>query len=113
MADGDVNSFTDGNFKAEVLNSSVPVLVDFWAPWCGPCLRVAPVVQEIAKEYSGSLKVGKLNVDENHQVAMNYGIQSIPTLMVFKSGEMKERIVGAVPKDIILKAVTKHIGAKD
>jgi thioredoxin 1 len=110
MTGGDVNIFSDTNFKTEVLSSSVPVLVDFWAPWCGPCLRVAPVVEEIAAEFGGSLKVGKINVDENQQVALNYGIQSIPTLMIFKDGEMRERIVGAVPKEFLVKAIKKHVG---
>ena len=97
--------FTDANFEAEVINSDVPVLVDFWAPWCGPCRIVDPVVEEIAGEYDGRLKVGKLNTDDNREVAAKFGVMSIPTIMVFKGGEVKERIVGAQPK----KAITDKI----
>jgi thioredoxin 1 len=94
--------FTDANFEAEVIKSDVPVLVDFWAPWCGPCRIVAPLVEEIAGEYDGRLKVGKLNTDDNREVAAKYGVMSIPTIMVFKGGEVKERIVGAQPKKAIV-----------
>ncbi|MGB6649312.1 MAG: thioredoxin, partial [Bacteroidota bacterium] len=87
----------DTNFQQEVLNSDTPVLVDFWAVWCGPCRMVAPVVEEIAKEYNGKLKVGKLDVDNNPEVSMKFGIRSIPTLMVFKGGQVEEQIVGAMP----------------
>lgn len=93
--------FTDANFDAEVIKSDIPVLVDFWAPWCGPCRIVDPVVEEIAGEYDGRVKVGKLNTDDNREVAAKYGIMSIPTIMVFKGGEVKERIVGAQPKKSI------------
>ena len=91
--------FNEGNFSAEVIDADVPVLVDFWAPWCGPCKMVAPIVEELATEYSGRLKVGKLNTDDNQQLAVQYGVMSIPTLMIFKNGEVVERIIGAQPKE--------------
>jgi len=97
--------FTDASFESEVIQSDVPVLVDFWAPWCGPCKMVAPIVEEIASEYDGKIKVGKMNTDENQQVPMKYGIMSIPTLMIFKNGEVSERIVGAQPKQAITEKI--------
>ena len=90
--------FTDDNFDQEVLKSETPVLVDFWAPWCGPCRMVAPIVAEISTEYAGKLKVGKLNTDDNQGVAVRYGVMSIPTIMIFKGGEVALRVVGAHPK---------------
>lgn len=90
--------FTDANFETEVIKSDTPVLVDFWAPWCGPCKIIAPIVEEISKEYEGRLKVGKVNTDDNQQVATNFGVMSIPTLMIFKDGQVVERIIGAQPK---------------
>ncbi len=96
---------TDDNFQNEVVNSSEPVLVDFWAPWCGPCRQIAPLIDQLADEYAGSVKVGKLNIDENPQVTSQFGIQSIPTLMVFKGGEVTERFVGAPPRARITEAL--------
>jgi len=93
--------FTDANFAEEVEKSDLPVLIDFWAVWCGPCRLIAPIVEELASEYDGKLKVGKLDVDNNPNTAMKFGIRSIPTLLVFKGGEVVDRIVGAVPKQAI------------
>ena len=101
---------TDANFQQEVLKSDTPVLVDFWAVWCGPCRMIAPVVEEIASDYQGKLKVGKLDVDHNPETAMQFGIRSIPTLLVFKGGKIVEQIIGAMPKKALLDKVTPHIG---
>jgi len=100
-----ITVFDDSNFDTEVLQSSEPVLVDFWAPWCGPCRMIAPVVEELAGENAGSIKVGKLNVDEAPGAAQNYGVSSIPTLMVFKNGEVVERLVGVQPKSKLQQAL--------
>jgi thioredoxin 1 len=100
---------TDANFSKEVLESPVPVLIDFWAVWCGPCRTIAPVVEEIAGEYDGKLKVGKMDVDNNSQTPLTYGIRSIPTLMVFKGGKVVEQIVGAMPKKTLLDKLTPHM----
>ena len=95
---GSVSEVTDTNFQAEVIESEVPVLVDFWAPWCGPCRMVAPVVEEIAQERGEALKVVKLNIDENQDTAMQFNVLSIPTLMVFRDGQVAKTVVGAYPK---------------
>jgi len=100
---------TDENFETEVIKSGKPVLIDFWAVWCGPCKMVAPIVEEIAKDYDGKLKVGKMDVDANPQASMKYGIRSIPTLMVFKNGQVVEQIVGAVPKKNLLDKIVPHV----
>ncbi|NOX97207.1 MAG: thioredoxin [Nitrospirae bacterium] len=96
-----VKEINDNNFQAEVLEADLPVLVDFWASWCGPCKRLAPLIEEIAGEYSGRLKVCKLNVDDNPATSPKYEIMSIPTLIIFKGGDAKERIVGLVPKSAL------------
>ena len=109
MSEAIIVNVMDANFEEEVIDSELPVLVDFWAVWCGPCRMVAPFVEQIAQEYSGQLKVAKLNVDENQGIPAKYGIMSIPTLLLFKGGELKETIVGALPKDKIVDAVSKHL----
>jgi len=100
---------TDANFEDEVMKSDKPVLIDFWAIWCGPCKMVAPIVEEIAKEYNGKLKVGKMDVDSNPDIALRFGIRSIPTLMVFKGGKPVDQIIGAVPKKNLLDKILPHV----
>jgi len=100
---------TDQNFDAEVLKSDIPVLVDFWATWCGPCKMVAPILDEIAGEYVGKLKVAKVDVDQNPGVAGRYGIRSIPSMFLFKNGQVVEQLVGAMPKPAILKKIEGHL----
>lgn len=97
--------FTDSNFQEQVLKADKPVLVDFWAPWCGPCKVVGPIVEELAKEYAGKLSVGKLNVDDNQQTSGTYGIMSIPTLAFFKKGQIVKTIIGAQGKEVLKKAI--------
>ncbi|OLD78567.1 MAG: thioredoxin [Ignavibacteria bacterium 13_1_40CM_2_61_4] len=99
----------DANFQSEVLSSDRPVLVDFWAIWCGPCKMIAPIVEELASEYEGKLKVAKMDVDANPRTSMQFGIRSIPTLIVFKGGQVVEQIVGAVPKRHLVEKVTPHL----
>ena len=100
---------TDATFDAEVLKSELPVLVDFWAPWCGPCHMIAPVVDEIAEAHKGKLKVVKMNVDENAQAPQTYGVMAIPTLILFKGGELKEKAVGVLPKAKLVELIAKHL----
>ncbi len=100
---------TDDNFEKEVLQSDIPVLVDFWAEWCVPCKMVEPVVDQIAQEYAGKLKIGKVDVDSNPGISMKYGIRSIPTLLIFKNGQPVDQIIGAVPKKNILQKLLPHL----
>jgi len=109
MASEAIIEVSDSNFESEVVKSDVPVLVDFWAPWCGPCRAIAPMVEEISSSYEGKIKVGKMNVDENQATTMKFGIRSIPTLIMFKGGEAIDQIIGAVPKGEIEKVVEKSL----
>ncbi|MFV0443633.1 MAG: thioredoxin [Planctomycetaceae bacterium] len=108
MADN-VHEFNDQNFQTEVIQSTEPVLVDFWAPWCGPCKMLAPTIDDLASEYQGKVKVGKVNTDSARQVSIKYQIQSIPTLMLFKDGQVVERTMGAQPKQMIANMLNKHV----
>ncbi|NLS90874.1 MAG: thioredoxin [Planctomycetaceae bacterium] len=107
---GNVNEVNDANFQAEVLEAAEPVLVDFWAPWCGPCRAIAPMVNELASENAGAVKIVKVNVDESPMIAGQYQIHSIPTLMVFKGGNMVEMLVGVQPKHKVQNALDQAIG---
>jgi len=110
MASNDIVVLQDATFETEVLKSDVPVLVDFWAVWCGPCKAIAPTVDDLAKQYKGKVKVAKMDVDEHQQVPQQYGIRSIPTLLVFKGGRVVDTIVGAVPKAKLEESLKKAIG---
>ena len=102
-------TLTDGNFETEVIKSNIPVIIDFWAVWCGPCRMIAPIVEELANEYEGKIKVGKLDVDENQQTSIKYGVRSIPTLLIFKDGKVKDTIIGAVPKSHIVQKLNSAL----
>jgi thioredoxin 1 len=102
-------TFTDDNFELEVIQSDKPVLIDFWAVWCGPCKMIAPIVEELAVEYEGKAKIGKLDVDENQNVSIKYGVRSIPTLLIFKGGKVIDTIIGAVPKAHIVQKLNAAI----
>jgi len=104
---GKIVEVTDANFEEEILKSSVPALVDFWAPWCGPCKSIAPVIEELAADYGDKVKFAKLNVDDNPKTPSKYDVRGIPNLVIFKSGEVVEQIVGAVPKDQLVEAIDK------
>lgn len=110
MAGANTVTLSDAAFDTDVINSDVPVLVDFWATWCGPCRMMAPVIDEIADDFVGKVKVGKLDVDSNPQAASRYQVRGIPTLLIFKGGQVVEQLVGAVPKDKVVEALNGHIG---
>jgi thioredoxin 1 len=106
---GKITEVGDNNFETEVIQSALPVLVDFWAPWCGPCKSIAPIIEEVAGTYAGKLKVAKLNVDDHPATASRYGIRGIPNLIILKGGTVKEQIVGAVPKAKLVSAIEKAL----
>ncbi len=112
MAGNNTLTFTDADFDKDVLNSEIPVLVDFWAEWCGPCRMMGPTVDQIAADYAGKVKVGKLDVDANQQSAMRYGIRGIPTVLLFKDGKIAEQKVGAIGKPEFQKMLDKHVSSQ-
>jgi len=109
MAGSNTLTFTDHGFDADVLNSPVPVLVDFWAPWCGPCRQMGPTIDALATEMDGKVKIGKLDVDDNGQTAMRYNVRSIPTLLLFKGGKVVEQRIGALGKSEVQKMIEAHV----
>ena len=109
MAGNGIVEVTDANFDQDVLRSDKPVLVDFWATWCGPCRAIAPIVEELASEYQGKIKIGKMDVDSNSATPMRYKVTGIPTLLVFKGGQVREQIVGYVSREVIEKALDKNL----
>ncbi|MGH7741137.1 MAG: thioredoxin [Candidatus Eiseniibacteriota bacterium] len=108
---GNAVAVTGQTFDSEVLKSNLPVLVDFWAAWCGPCRAIAPAIEEIAGEYAGQLKVVKIDTDENQDIAVQFQVMSIPTLMVFKGGKVVERVIGAMPKAVLMNKIKPHLAA--
>lgn len=106
---GSVIVLTEANWQAEVINSNVPVVVDFWAPWCGPCSIIAPIIEELAMEMGDKVKFGKLNTDENPNIAMRYGIRAIPTIMLFKNGEVVDTRIGVQPKEALRQMINSHL----
>ena len=110
MAGSNVQTFTDANFQTEVINSAAPVLVDFWAPWCGPCKMIAPTIDAVATEYDGKVRVGKVNTDENPQTASSFNISAIPTVLLFKGGQIVDKFVGVVQKDKLTNSLNSHLG---
>lgn len=111
MASDGILEVTDGNFDQMVLKSDQPVIVDFWAAWCGPCKALAPIIDEVAAAYQGKVKVGKMDVDRSPVTPQRYGVRGIPTLLIFKGGQVQEQIVGYVARDVIEKALNKHVSA--
>ena len=110
MASANILELTTTNFDDETRKADAPILVDFWAEWCGPCRMVAPILEQIATDYQGKARVGKVNVDEHSSLAARYGVQSIPTLLLFKQGKVVEQYIGATSKDTLSKLIDKHLG---